>query len=144
MIEQICDFIHNYFIQSTVDGLYSVVDGVLQTDALKPRQFFILAGSTFCGGIHQYGGAPITYAGENVTETFSGTLAILAIPDALLKLADEIETWVEKNGAVMNSPYKSESFADYKYEKDTGTDGKNNSADWRFVFRGRLNRWRKL
>ena len=108
MIEQICDFIHNYFIVGTIDGTFSVVDGVLQTGALQPRQFFMLDGSTFCGGIHQYGGAPIQYGGLNVTETFRGTLALLAIPNDLLKLEAEIEAWTEKNGAIMSSPYQSE------------------------------------
>lgn len=144
MIGQICDFIHNFFIQDTIDGLFSVVDGELQTDALQPRQFFMLSGSTFSGGVHQYGGAPIQYGGENVTETFAGTLALLAIPNDLLNLADEIEAWIDKNGAVMNSPYQSESFGGYSYTKGTGTDGKSSGADWRSVFGSRLNRWRKL
>ena len=134
LIEQILDFIHNHFVQSSTEGEFSIIDGVLQTTDLQPRQFFWINGSTFSNGVHQYGTTDrIKYGGFNVTETFHGTLSALAIPADLLDLAGEIQSYIDTNGGSMNSPFTSESFGGYSYTKGQGK-GSASGADWRTVF----------
>ena len=75
-------------------------------------------------------------------ETFTGAVWALAIPRAVLKIANEIDAWQQKNGAAAASPYQSESFGGYSYSMraQSGESG----AGWKDAFAGRLSDWRKI
>ena len=83
-------------------------------------------------------------------EVFSGSIWLLAIPEPVIKLADEIRAWRDKNEAADSSnmsPYVSESFGGYSYTKGSGGRSGSSSAgaiSWKEMFRSRLNAWRKL
>ena len=71
----------------------------------------------------------------------------MKVPRAFLALADEIQAWVDKYGDVMNSPYQSESvIGEYSYTKASAglSSGGDTQSDWQYVFRKRLNEWRKI
>lgn len=145
MLEQILDFVHNYFIKEIYRGTFKISDNtLLDADFLQEGQYFKIVGSVFNDGVHKYSLDDASL----VDEEFVGDIWAMAVPPAVIALANEITEWIEKYGDVMNSPYQSESFGGYSYSKGSGgntTNGNNlNPADWRSVFRSRLNHWRKI
>lgn len=140
MLEQILDFIHNYFIHDKFAGEFSISEGTLTLD-LQEGQYFKIIGSVFNDGVHQYPAEELT------DETFTGEIWAMAVPPSVVALAGEITEWVAKYGEAANSPFSSESFGGYSYSKGSGTnkDGSSgNPSDWRKVFGSRLNHWRKI
>ena len=138
MLEQVLMNIRNWF---TVDGgiysgTFTIEDGGITLPFLANGQYFRICGSVFNDGLHQYP------EDDLVDETFNGTIWALAIPKAVIDLADEICKWQEKNGEAASGIYQSESFGGYQYSKQTESDGGQVTV-WS-VFRKRLNQWRKL
>ena len=70
----------------------------------------------------------------------------MAVPPAVIALAAEIDSWVDQNKSVLDSPYSSESFGGYSYTKGTG--GRSGEGDgaytWQSHFSDRLRKWRWL
>lgn len=120
MLEQILMEIHNWFrVRDSVNGIhpgtYTIENGGIALPFLRDGQYFRIMGSLFNDGLHQYG--PDMEALTD--ETFDGTIWALAIPKSVTEAAVEAETWLAKNGAVVNGIYSSESFGGYAYTKDT-------------------------
>lgn len=120
MLEQILTEIHNWFrVRDGVDGIhpgtYTIQNGKIALPFLRDGQYFRIMGSVFNDGLYRYG--PDMAALED--ETFQGTVWALAVPKAVIDAAAEAETWLAKNGAVVNGIYSSESFGGYTYTKDT-------------------------
>lgn len=140
MLEQILDYIHNYFVKEVHNGTYTIASGTLNVDFLLSGQYFRVVGSVLNDGVYKY---PAT----NMTdETFTGYIWAMAVPPSVIALASEIEEWESKYGSVANSPYQSESFGGYSYTKasTSNSNGSNAVSDWRSVFGNRLNHWRKI
>lgn len=131
----VCDYLNNYFEQSIVYGDYSIVNGTLECSFLLDGQYFRIQGSVFNDGIHQYPAVDL------VDEAFTGNIWALAIPPEFVAMTNEIQAFDEDAG---NKPtgFTSESFDGYSYSRATDSTGA--AADWRTVFRKRLNRWRKV
>lgn len=142
MLEQILDYIHNYFVKGVYCGLYRISGGTLTMDVLQEGQYYRIVGSIFNDGVHRYSSEETSL----MDEEFMGEIWAMAVPPAVIALSDEISAWIEKYGDAMNSPYQSESFGGYSYNKGSGGSGGSaiGSADWRSVFGSRLNRWRKI
>lgn len=141
MLEQILDFIHNYFVRDVYFGKFKISNGSLGCNFLQNGQYYKVTGSVFNDGVHVYSD------GGLVDEEFVGEVWTMAVPPAVIALADEIGEWLNKYGEAMNSPYQSESFGGYSYSKGSGgsTDnGSANASDWRKVFGSRLNYYRKI
>lgn len=70
----------------------------------------------------------------------------MAVPPAVIAICGEIDAYTEKYADQINSPFQSESFGGYSYTKASGnSDGSSsNPSDWRSVFAGQLNKWRKI
>lgn len=141
MLEEVLSYLRNWFIMQ--NGIhnqeYSIEGGVLTLPFLQDGQYYRIIGSVFNDGVYQYGdGTPLK------DETFSGAVWALAIPRAIIKLAEDIAAWQEKNAAVVESPYASESFGGYSYSKNSGVSGENGGISWQSVFAYRLNTWRKV
>ena len=113
MLEQVLMNIRNWFtVEGGIhSGTFSIKDGGITLPFLADGQYFRIIGSVFNDGLHQY---PAT---DLVDEEFSGVIWALAIPPAVVDLADEIQKWQEKNGEVASSPFSSESFGGYSYSK---------------------------
>lgn len=140
MLEQVLTHIHNWFQVGIYPGAYTVQDGGITLPFLQEGQYFRICGSVFNDGLHRYGpDMPILE-----DETFSGTIWALVIPKAIVELSKEIAVWQEKYGAVIESPYTSESFAGYSYTKASGAGDSTGSGGWQSAFRTRLNPYRKL
>ena len=75
--------------------------------------------------------------------SFTGSVWALAIPKAVIELADEIQKWQEKNGEASVSPYRSESFGGYSYSKSTDAET-GDAVTWQSSFKQQLSAWRKI
>ena len=138
MLEQVLMNIRNWFpVKGGIySGTFTIKDGGITLPFLADMQYFRICGSVFNDGLHQYNVLDL------VDETFDGTIWALAIPKAVIELAEEMETWETKNGEAAAGIYQSESFGGYQYSKQTASDGGQVTV-WS-VFRKRLNQWRKL
>lgn len=139
MLEQVLMNIRNWFpVKGGIhSGTFTIKDGGITLPFLADGQYFRICGSVFNDGLHQY---PAT---DLVDEEFSGAIWALAIPPAVVDLADEIGAWQEKNGEAASSPFSSESFGGYSYSKATDS-ASGGAVTWQTAFRSRLNAWRKL
>ena len=153
MLQQICEHIHNYFIKDSYDGKFEIADGMISLPLLDGQRFLII-GSALNDGMYTYCDTGImnddnTEAVGLQAETFTGTICGLAVPPAVISLAGEIKAWVDTYGAVVNSPYQSESVIGvYSYQKSSGGRSGNGNdvkpVSWQDTFREQLNRWRKV
>ena len=139
MLEQVLMNIRNWF---TVDGgiysgTFTIEDGGIALPFLANGQYFRICGSVFNDGLHQYNVLDL------VDETFNGTIWALAIPKAVIELADEIGKWQEKNGEAASSPFSSESFGGYSYSKSTDAET-GGAVTWQSAFKQQLSAWRKI
>ena len=139
MLEQVLMHLKNWFLVpgGIHEGTYTIEDGGITLPFLENGQYFRICGSVFNDGLHQY---PATDLKE---ETFDGTVWALAVPQAVIDLSTEIESWQTKNGDASVSPYQSESFGGYQYSKATDS-ASGGAVTWQSAFRSRMNAWRKL
>lgn len=141
MLEQIMDFIHNYFERAKYRGKFTIAQGCLECGFLQPGQYYKIIGSVFNDGVHQYPECTLH------DEEFVGEVWAMAVPPTFMALAEEIEAWVDKYGEAVQSPYTSESFGGYSYTKASGS-GANGAATpgttWQAVFGSKLIHWRKV
>lgn len=153
MLQQMCEYIHNYFIKEPICGEFAIADGVISPslDLLDGQRIWI-TGSVLNDGVYTYHTDGIkndddTEVAGLQDETWAGTICALAVPPAVIALSAEINAWVEANGDSVNSPYTSESVIGvYSYTKATvtGKDGTTKPLGWREMFGDQLNRWRKV
>lgn len=124
MLTEICQYLHNYFEYEKHFGLISIIGDVVFCDGeeieMDEGQYFALFREKFAIGVYQYGD-------ELTDKTFTGSVWLMDIPDAILKANKWAEQWMEKNGGVdsaANSPFQSESFGGYSYSKGNNSNGK--------------------
>ena len=139
MLEQVLMHLKNWFLVpgGIHEGTYTIEDGGITLPFLANGQYFRIVGSVFNDGLHQYP------ASDLKAETFEGAVWALAVPQAVIELATEIEAWEKKNGEAASGIYQSESFGGYSYSKATDS-ASGGAVTWQSAFRSRLNAWRKL
>ena len=139
MLEQVLMNIRNWFtVEGGIhSGTFSIKDGGITLPFLADGQYFRICGSVFNDGLHKYPAADL------VDEKFSGAIWALAIPPAVVDLADEIQKWQGKNGEVASSPFSSESFGGYSYSKATDAET-GGAVTWQSAFKKQLSAWRKI
>lgn len=141
MIEQICAFIHNYFVHGRYSGTFTIQDGSIELPFLTIGQCYRINGSRLNDGVYEYG------TGVLYDETFTGEIWDMRPPRTFFALAEEITAWQEKYGAAVTSPYASESFETYSRTLATAGNaggGGNGAPTWQSMFRTQLNQYRKL
>ena len=136
MIGELLHEIRNYFDMSRHFGTFRIVDGspIFDGIPIQTGQYFRICGSVFNDGVYQY---PFEDLRD---EEWTGAVWLLAIPQEIIELSEEIDKWKEQYGAA--GPYTSESFAGYSYTKATGKDG--GKYTWKDEFASELKRWRKI
>ena len=139
MLEQVLMNIRRWFpVEGGIhSGTFTIKDGGITLPFLADGQYFRIVGSVFNDGLHQYPAVDLT------DETFTGSVWALAIPKAVIELADEIQKWQEKNGEASVSPYQSESFGGYSYSKATDAET-GGAVTWQSAFKQQLSAWRKI
>ena len=157
MLQQICDYVHNYFYAKDGrfachwDAQYTISDGMISPAVpLKEGQRFQIKGSDMNDGVYTYHADAImndddTEAAGLQAEAFNGSILAMAVPPAVIALLGEIQTWVEKYGEIVNSPLSSENVTGvYNYSKTTKSEESGGGGySWQDVFKSRLERWRK-
>ena len=139
MLTELCAELRNYFEvpngrhfrKFTISG-----GSIAPLDFLQEGQYFRIVGSVFNDGVYQYPATSLT------DEVFEGAVWAMALPPSIIALAAEIEEY-NNSDAGKPSPYASESFAGYSYQKFTDGNGGDGSR-WQKVFASRLSKWRKL
>ena len=153
MLQQVCEYIHNYFIKEQHENAYEIADGrISPLDFLKEGQRFLITGSDLNDGMYTYHTDLIcndddSAEAELSDEEFTGSVSSLAVPPSVIELVKEIGSWVEKYADVIDSPYQSENIIGvYSYTKAETTDnsGDKTTVGWKQVFNDRLNRWRRI
>jgi len=147
MLTELCQELRNWFDRERFYGTFEITGGTLTAPFLIAGQYYRIKGSIFNDGVHKYGDAE-----DKLTdETFKGEVWAMAIPKAVLLLADDIAAWKAKYCAVDSeamSPFQSESFGGYSYNKGSGSVAVGAAAStptgWKAVFQSELNRWRKI
>ena len=135
-LTNLCAELRNYFETEKRFGTFTISGGSISpSDFLQDGQYFRIVGSVFNDGVHRHPAHDLT------DETFDGAVWAMAVPPAVVELLQKIQ---EFEAADANSPtaYISESFGGYTYTKATDENGL--PVGWRSVFRGELNKWRKL
>lgn len=140
MLTEICTEIKNFFTYDSDKhfGDFSIIDGKIASSFNIPTDYVRIAGSHLNDGVHKLSDADLK------DEEFHGAIWVMSPPDAFLKLAEEIEEWQKKNGAVDSnamSPFNSESFGGYTYSKSSGSE---NTSTWVYTFSKRLNHYRRI
>ena len=140
LMDDICGYLHNYFVADIHEGTYTVANGGIDLP-LQTDQYFCVRGSVFNDGGWQYP------APDMHDETFKGQIGSMAVPAAVIALASDISDWITAYAdSNLDSPFTSESFNNYSYSKaqSTSADGGYAPVTWQNIFSSRLARWRKL
>lgn len=138
MLEAILQRINNYFVKDIIEGVITIAEGTITANGepieIADNQYIRIRGSIFLDGVYKY---PPELTGR---ETFVGEVWLLAVPPAVLELADEITEW-----CVNNKPTNlmSESFGGYSYTRGANKSG-TATADWGEVFSDRLKAYKKI
>ena len=131
----------NFFVvkDGVHEGTYVIESGTFSVDFLQHGQYFKIHGSVFNDGVYQY-------PADNLRdETFTGEIWAMAVPSAVIALAERIQDWQNKYGDAVETPYNSESFGGYSYTKSmSNVDSASKSVGWESVFKTELNEWRKI
>lgn len=139
MLEQVLTYLNNWFPSEVRRGAFKVEGGSLDLPWLAEGQWFRVVGSVFNDGLHRHPATDLT------DEEFEGAVWALAIPKAVIELADRIADWQAENGKAAEGPYQSESFGGYSYtlKNDDAASG-GSLGGWRAVFASELRRWKRL
>lgn len=151
MLQQVCEYIHNFFIKEARVGSYSIVGGMISLDFLKDGQRFWITNSDLNDGVYTYHADHICNDDDDAVvglsdEDFYGTVCAMSVPPALVALSGEIKSWVEKYSESVNSPFTSENVIGvYSYTKaQSGSGNSAAPASWQDIYSKRLDTWRKL
>ena len=139
MLEQVLRYLKNWFVApgGVHIGGFSIEGGGIALPFLAEGQYFRIAGSIFNDGVYKYPAESLN------DEAFNGAVWALAVPPAVVALAQEIEAWQGKNGDAAASPYQSESFGGYSYSRASDSET-GEAVTWQTAFAGRLAQWRKI
>jgi hypothetical protein len=140
ILTAVCRECRNYFVKEIYHGNFDISDGKITLyPAPLVGQYIRISGSVLNDGVYEVTDGLITLDGAR-DESFSGSVAFLAIPSDFIALAGEIEAFqmAQNVGACAVT---SESFGGYSYTKATAANGA--AVSWREVFASRLNAYRR-
>lgn len=145
MLEMVLSHLRNWFVRKSKIFYECTIENgelpVLASAYIPEGAFYRMEGSYFNEGLHIRGNDGLD------DETSDIKISVLAIPDAVIRLSQDIAEWQDKHGNVADSPYNSESFGGYEYTLKGYSRYGSTSAQasgWRLTFQDRLNPWRKM
>lgn len=153
-LELVLNHIHNWFERDRIPVTgCAVTDGALPapvSSKIPLGAWYRVEGSYLNDGLHLRLDEFPEGESEGLTdETFDGTVTVLAVPHALLLVAERVSDWVaatsEAQSKALSSPYQSESFGGYSYSmRDLGGSAGGGTGGWQAAFAQDLNPWRKV
>lgn len=146
MLDEICRELKNYFETGIYHGVFEIRNGTVSpSDFLLDGQYFRIVGSVFNDGIYKGNGAIID-PNFNIchNETFAGEVCAMAVPPAVIALAEEIERFNKKVDelCLVEKGFASESFGGYSYT--LGSSAPPAMSEWAGRISKKMNRWRKI
>lgn len=147
MLTELCQELRNWFERKKYFGTFTIENGQIHPPdgSLQNGQYFRIIGSVFNDGVHKY--EPESENAEQLAdEVFEGAIWAMAVPPSVVDLSERISEWVTKYGDSVSSPYSSESFGGYSYQKASSGQGNAASSNptWQSSFASELNRYRKI
>ena len=147
MLTELCQELNNWFERKKFFGTFTIENGQITVPdgSLQNGQYFRIIGSVFNDGVHKY--EPESESAEVLAdEVFRGAIWAMAVPPSVIDLSERISAWVTKYGDSVSSPYSSESFGGYSYQKANVGQGNAASSNptWQSSFASELNKWRKI
>ena len=141
-MEEVLRYLNNYFFRFKEVGNFTIENNKII--GLKGKyikgQYLLIEGSILNDGVVKV--ENIVGDGMHLekpfNEEFKGTVYSLAIPQAVISLVDEIDSWKEEN---KKTNIVSESFEGYSYSR-ANTNGQ--VATWKDVFKEELRGYRKI
>lgn len=156
MLQEVLEYIHNYFVPMRAQlKEYTIHDNVITPDfGAEDGDRFLICGSRRNDGVYTWHADGIFDSifddDDNIAvglqdETFAGTIRLMSVPPTIIRLSEEIKSWVATYGGQLNSPMQSESFNGYSYtlKSGGGLNGGNGPLTWRDQFGTQLEQWRK-
>lgn len=153
-LTEVCQECRNYFAPvSKKDDMsyihteeYTISNHTIAPlDFIAVGQYFRIIGSAMNDGVYCN---TVEGCADLTNETFIGTIWEMSVPRAFIALCEDITAWRTANeavGSVNMSPFTSESFAGYSYQKGGGvSQGNGNAVTWQAQFHRRLNAWRRV
>ena len=119
-------------------GRFALSGGRLSPpDGLSPGDWIALRGSAHSDGVYQLGEDGLLPLADEAP--FQGEVWLLRPPPDFLQLCGDICRYAEAQG---DDGLKSERFGAYSFER--AVDASGLPADWRSVFRARLQPWQRM
>lgn len=157
MLQQVCDYIHNYFIPKdngvprVWQGNYTIASGVISpAPPLKEGQRFMILGSDLNDGIYTYYTEAIMNDDDKVAaelrdEVFSGSIAAMSVPAAIMTAISEGAEWREQHASALNGQYTSENVSGvYSYTISPQiAEAQNHPLGLPAYITNQFERWRK-
>lgn len=141
-MEEVLRYLNNYFFRFKETGKFIIKDN--KVTGLKGKylkgQYLLIEGSTLNDGVIEI----ISTVNDEIilekpfNEEFEGVIYSLAIPQAIINLVEEIDTWKMEN---KKTDIISESFEGYSY---TRANSNGQVATWKDVFKEELRGYRKI
>lgn len=122
------------------EGEYEIKNGMITLPFLVEGQYFMISGSYFNDGVYQYYSSNVIDGLQDEKSTFY--VVSIKPPRSFIALCDDIDEWKDKYSSGAESPFTSESFDGYSYQKKSGENGSDFS--WKDAFKSRLDIWRML
>ena len=152
MLQEVLEYIHNYFVPIKAERkTYTISNDVISPDfGAEDGDRFMICGSRRNDGVytfhHGYIADDDDYDAVGLRdETFAGTIRLMSVPPTIIRLSQEIKSWVETYSGQLSSPMQSESFNGYSYtlKSGGGANGGNGPLTWRDQFRTQLEQHRR-
>lgn len=153
-ITEYCMECRNFFAPATKKedktfihtGVYTISGKTITPlDFIAVGQYFRIVGSALNEGVYCN---TVEGLADLQDESFKGAIWEMAVPRGFIAKCAQIEAWRLKNEAADSSnmsPFMSESFAGYSYQKGGGGSSTGgNAISWRQQFAKDLNAWRRL
>ena len=147
-LTELCQELRNWFDRERYHGVLEISGGTIYDAAgnelpLQAGMYFRIIGSWFNDGVHVH---PDTKMHD---EVITGSVWLMAVPSPVIQLAEDIAAWRAKYEVADSSamsPYMSESFGGYSYQKGNAISSTDTSGgtSWKRTFASRMNAWRKL
>lgn len=138
MIADLCKELNNWFDVKRIFGTFTISDGTMVIEGAQDGQYIRICDSVFNDGVYQY---PLKDLHD---ETFDGVVWLLAIPQEVVTLSDDIDKWISEYAEELRSPYTSESFGGYTYSKAYSRSDDGTGVTWVDIFGDQLKKWRKI
>lgn len=147
MLYEVCMRNKSWFARARYLGEFTIENGALRLTYddgqnfcpvnIKAGQYIRIINSALNDGVYLW---PCSTLED---EVFDGGVWVMSPPKAFIDEVNAVADDIAKNKDVIFSPYSSESFGGYSYNKQTNGGCSGGGSDWWSIYGGRFSQWRK-